>query len=197
MGKKNIATKVDPPFAKEFEDLADEKGISVSELMRRAAREYLKNNNGNGTDVWKHVPPGLRPQIRKLFKAIRDYQHVNQQNPLNFSIKAREGWDGTPHIPNIEEVLRMKWSSKIDKHKEKVHKASKFKLFRVEWTEEWLATKMKGELRLSERGKNLMRTIEGGDFDPSEHGDQLDNTDSDDVDEDVEQTQQKTLGVKP
>ena len=170
MAKKALSTKVDKDFDKRFEEAAREKGLKKSEALRRAARNWMEESKEDENDPWKHVPESMNADVKKIFETIRDYQHVKKERPLDFSLRVRKHkYRDSMGVPDLEELLSVKWSSKIDSHKKKLKKAFALELLKVEFngngSDEMI---QKGEMRLTDLGKKLMRTMEGGDYDPKD-----------------------------
>ena len=121
-------------------------------------------------DPWKHVPESMNADVKKIFETIRDYQHVKKEHPLDFSLRVRKHkYRDSVGVPDLEELLSVKWSSKIDSHKKKLKKAFALELLEVEFNGNGHDDMIKdGEMRLTDLGKKLMRSMEGGNYDPKD-----------------------------
>jgi len=170
MGKKALSTKVDKNFDKRFEDAAREKGLKKSEALRRAAKRWIEEERDDENDPWTHVPESMNTDVKKIFETIRDYQHVKKEHPLDFSLRVRKHrYRESVEIPDLEKLLSVKWSSKIDSHKKKLKKAFALELLEVEFNGTGHDDMIrKGEMRLTGLGKKLMRTLEGGNYHPKD-----------------------------
>ncbi|MFP4000426.1 MAG: hypothetical protein ACLFU5_00790 [Thermoplasmata archaeon] len=170
MGKKALSTKVDIDFDKRFEEAAREKGLKKSEALRRAAKSWMDESQESENDPWRHVPESMNADIKKIFETIRDYQHVRKEHPLDFSLRVRKHkYRDSVGVPDLEDFLSVKWSSKIDSHKKKLKKAFALELLEVEFDGSCADDMIiEGEMRLTELGEKLMRTLEGGNYDPKD-----------------------------
>ncbi len=170
MGKKALSTKVDRDFDKRFEEAAREKGLKKSEALRRAAKNWMDESQEDENDPWKHVPESMNTDVKKIFETIRDYQHVKKEHPIDFSLRVRKHkYRDSVGVPDLDDFLSVKWSSKIDSHKKKLKKAFALELLEVQFNEDGSDDMIKeGEMMLTELGKKLMRSMEGGNYDPKE-----------------------------
>ncbi len=170
MGKKALSTKVDKNFDKRFEEAARKKGLKKSEALRRAARGWMEEERHDKNDPWNHVPESMHADVKKIFETIRDYQHVKKQHPLNFSLEVRKhAYSDMIDVPDLEDLLRVRWSSKIDSHKKKLKKVFALELLEVRFNENGNDVMLKeGEIRLTDMGVKLMKTLEGGNYDPKD-----------------------------
>ena len=170
MRKKALSTKVGKDFDKRFEEAAREKGLKKSEALRRAAKKWIDESQESENDPWRHVPASMNTDVKKIFETIRDYQHVRKEHPLDFSLRVRKHkYRDSVGVPDLEELLSIRWSSKIDSHKKKLKKAFALELLEIEFNGNGHDDMIiEGEMRLTELGEKLMRTIEGGNYDPKD-----------------------------
>lgn len=187
-GKKPLSVKLKEDLYEDLEKNARRQGMNKSDLVRDAVRQYIDRENGNSyEDLWDNIPDSVTKDIKKLLKCVRDYQFVKGERPVDFSLRAlNRGYDQWA-VAGLEPLLETKWSSRIDKHKKKYHKARSLGLIVLDRKER--------KFKLSERGKKLMKTLDGGDFHPADIS-KIDGVDLEQLQEQEEQNQDKqaTLG---